>query len=384
MIGDRESKSTLFKLSKTGAILKYDLIARSVEDGAILITRKGQLNGAIQEDLEVMLPKNVGRANETTPYQQALLMYTSKINKLRDKSYKVLPEGVGSLLEIKQFLESTAGTDASGKLLPMLAQKNVKKITFWGFLQRKYDGVRCFIEWVDGKIQLRSRRGKIFIHLKHIEQAAALVLKPGEIMDGELYSHRYSLQQIVSMVKRNQVANKYIKFRAYDLVDSDNAPFEIRTSRLHLLKAQLVKTPISIAKTYIVNSMEELMILFDKFKALGYEGAMWRDPKGRYESGIRSWGLIKVKDFLEKEFVIIGAEEATGRDKGTAIFVCQTSNGVTFNCRPMGSRELRRDYLRDIDQLKGEMLTVRFQAWTDDGKPFHARGVNVRDYEIQG
>jgi len=87
---------------------------------------------------------------------------------------------------------------------------------------------------------------------------------------------------------------------------------------------------------------------------------------------------------MEEEFEIIGANEATGRDAGTAIFILKTKAGIEFDCRPMGSRSQRAEYLINIDDLIGEMATVRFQNWTPDGKPFHARVVNIRDYDVQG
>jgi ATP-dependent DNA ligase len=138
----------------------------------------------------------------------------------------------------------------------------------------------------------------------------------------------------------------------------------------------LIYTP-----TYPVESMEQVDMLFNKWLAQGYEGAMWRDPDGPYEYGDRSWFLIKVKDFDEGEFEIIDVEEATGRDEGTAIFVCITDDEVEFNVRPMGTRAQRAEYLNNFEAYEGKDLTVRHQGWTNEGKPFHARGVVIRDYE---
>jgi len=375
-----EENTRLYKLSKQGQVLEFIVIAREVLDGAVLITEKGVLNGSMQQDLEPIYPKNIGRANETSPWQQALMRSNSKINKLKDKGYKVLdPEDFPSWQDFIKTLEEGYGTDASGDLLPMLAQKDTSKTRFPGYLQRKYDGVRC-----KGKrSMMKSRRGKIFTTLSHIQEAIP-DMPFGWALDGELYHHERSLQQIVSMVKREQPANKEIKFRVYDIM-IPNMPYFRRKIILDRLLKNLPKdSPIERVETFRVHSLEEVWELFNQFKEEGYEGAMWRDPYGLYESGTRSWGLIKVKDFLEEEFEIIGANEATGRDAGTAVFILKTNNGITFDARPMGSRQLRADYWNQIDDLIGEMATVRFQQWTDEGKPFHARVVNIRDYEIQG
>lgn len=369
-----EKEITLFKLSKTGKLQEFTVIAREVEDGAVLITRKGYVDGALQEDIEPMYPKNVGRANETEPYDQALIMLNSKVNKLYDKGYKLVEEGV-TYGEIISILTQARGTDVNGKYLPMLAQKDVNKIHYPGYCQRKYDGVRC----IGTSLELRSRRGKVFNTLIHLRSSLPS-LPAGWEFDGELYHHDKSLQQIVSMVKREQPSNKEIIYRIYDII-APGVPYNRRKKYLSGLE---FGPGIQLVETYRINDGEEMMGMFNQFLEEGYEGLMWRDPKAVYGVGERSWGLIKVKDVLEEEFEIIGMEEATGRDAGTAIFVMQTEDGVVFKARPMGSRGLRAKYLQEVESIKGEMATVRFQQWTDEGKPFHGRVVNIRDYEIQG
>jgi DNA ligase 1 len=377
-----EEREILYKLSKTGNVLRFEVIARSIEGGAVLITRKGYINGATQEDIEPMYPKNVGRANETTPYQQALVMFNSKVNKLKDKGYKdvLLGEGI-TYKELVRLLYTVDGTDAQGNFLPMLAQKDTNKIKFPGLIQPKLDGMRCFAEHTDEGIVLRTRRGKVLTHLKHIEKAIAKALPKGWSLDGELYHHERSLQQIISMVKRAQPDNDKIEFRAYDMVPGRfDTPFKDRLLLVYGLVNKM-QGPIDEVDTYEVNNMEEVMALFHRFRDKGFEGAMWRDPESSYEPGKRSWGLIKIKDFDEDEFEITDVLEATGRDSGTAIFECKTPRGKRFTVRPMGSRAMRRQYLEDSETLIGEMLTVRFQGYSDEGVPLHLRGICIRNYE---
>jgi hypothetical protein len=99
-------------------------------------------------------PKNVGKANETTPAEQAESEFDSMIKKQMDKNY--LPEGV----EVSE-----------DKLpLPMLAQKfseRKSKIAWPAYVQPKYNGMRMAF---DGEFA-QSRGGKPIIpevvqHLK--------------------------------------------------------------------------------------------------------------------------------------------------------------------------------------------------------------------------
>lgn len=373
-----EQTTTLYKLSKTGSILHFEVIGRAIEDGAVLITRKGKLGGAMQEDIEPMYPKNVGRANETTPWQQCQIMTASKIGKLGDKGYKIISDPNVTIAWLQQYLTSLYGTDINGNLLPMLAQKDTEKIKLPGYLQRKYDGVRNLMNRLL-EHAMRSRRGKFFHNLEHIVNDLPN-LPVGWEYDGELYHHDRSLQQIVSMIKTKSPKNLEIQYRVYDIMNS-GLPYKERKKYLRKILTRKAGPSVHYVPTYWVETWDEIDTYFKLFREEGYEGAMWRDPNSLYEAGERSWGLIKIKDFEEEDFEIIAVNEATGRDAGTALFQCITEDGVEFDCRPMGTRAKRREYLEHAEDLIGEMLTVRFQAWTDRGSPFHQRGVIIRDYE---
>jgi len=90
---------------------------------------------------------------------------------------------------------------------------------------------------------------------------------------------------------------------------------------------------------------------------------------------------LKNKDFLEAEFEIIGGYEGEGKEEGQVIFKCKTAEGSEFSVRPKGSASVRREWYNNLDDLIGKMLSVRFQEWTEFKVPFHARGIEIRDYE---
>jgi len=372
---------TLYKLSKHGQLMMFRVYTEPLGIGHVLVTEKGIVNGQLQVDIKPIEPKNVGRSNETTTEDQAISEAISKLNKLKDKGYKdILENNPGiSVLEIHKYLLETEGTDANGIPLPMLAQKDKSKITFPGYLQRKYNGMRALLGYHNGELCLRSRNGKIITNLNHILDDIYQDWDKKGFLDGELYIHNRSLQNIISLTKRWQPETELICFRVYDILLT-NIPYKDRKKIVD--KITLNSGPsIIYVNTVKVKTWEDINHYFSLWKKEGYEGAMWRDPNGLYEPGRRSYSLIKVKDFLEEEFEIIDVIEATGRDEGTAIFVCKINDNLTFKVRPMGSRELRAEYLENKEDCIGKNLTVRFQEWTPDGKPFHARGIIIRDYE---
>ena len=63
------------------------------------------------------------------------------------------------------------------------------------------------------------------------------------------------------------------------------------------------------------------------------------------------------------------------------MFVCKTSDGSKFNVRCKGTDESRREQWKNRKSYVGQMLTVRFQNYSDDGIPVFPVGITVRDYE---
>ena len=112
----------------------------------------------------------------------------------------------------------------------------------------------------------------------------------------------------------------------------------------------------------------------------GHEGIMIREASSVYEIGKRSNYLLKYKAFQTEEYTIVDVKEGSGREKGTAIWVCKVGD-QHFSVRPEGTLEVRRKFLEEKDKYIGKPLTVRFQNLTALGIPRFPVGVAVRDYE---
>lgn len=317
--------------------------------------------------------KNVGRRNETTPYEQAVSEARSLHQKKMDKGYALSrPSQTSSPTETR---------------LPMLAHKfNERKhnLVWPVYVQPKLNGVRCLIERVGDTIKFYSRGNKQFKSLDHLVRPCLEVMIPGDILDGELYCHEeISFQELISLIKdesptpeKQERCRRYVKFWNYDVVGE--AGFMVR--RLRLRSYNDIILPV---RTEVAHSEEDVRRFHGEFVAAGYEGTMIRSGgEEPYRFQYRSPALLKYKDFEDAEFVIVGAEECVGKAAGQAKFICRTADGKnTFGVRCKGTDESRRAQWENHRAYLGKKLTVRYQYLSDDGVPIFPVGLGVRDYE---
>lgn len=111
------------------------------------------------------------------------------------------------------------------------------------------------------------------------------------------------------------------------------------------------------------------MLVFEHFLAQGYEGAMVRNAKGKYEFK-RSQHLQKIKEFSDAEFRIIRIEEGRGKLAGHGIFVCLADDGVTeFAAKMKGETAKLKEFYEHPEKYIDQLLTVKFQGMTKYGVP---------------
>ncbi|MDD4865169.1 MAG: hypothetical protein PHE38_14320 [Alishewanella agri] len=311
--------------------------------------------------------KNIGRANETSPLEQAIAEAKSKAQKKIDKGYTHnIPE------------EGQKAVNSLGLTKPMLAQE-FKAVTEWPvYVQPKLDGNRCLAARVDGKIMLWSRGGKE-INLPHIAQTLDAFLPEGIILDGELYVHGQTLQTITSWIKKLQPQSFQIQYMVYDCVDSEC--FSVRKQLTRRILP--VGTGVEWLQTFEVHDEEQLQHYHNTWVGKGYEGTMVRTLGVGYEDGKRSKSLQKMKDFQDSEFEILDVIQGTPRQTATGqlevpIYVCKCGPH-TFNATAPGDMFEKHSAWLNRDNAIGKMLTVKFFSFTPDGIPFLPVALRIRE-----
>lgn len=293
--------------------------------------------------------------------------------------------------------------------LPMLAKKWVNMFkhlssyfksgrVLWA--QAKLDGIRGNLLFNNtGNAIIQSRKGKDNSKgLEHITDAFKMhFAQYNVILDGEIYNHGMSLQEISGDARRFDKSS-HLKFVVYDIYHIDNPKlkyserfFESEAYKKILeLECDIPIVSIdSLFKTekFYKDPQEEILDINTKIVDAGFEGVIIRVDDLPYEINKRSSSLVKYKTCFDDEYEIVGVTTPeTGSMAGQAIFVCGYINPVTnkkdtFEVTPMGETEIREEYYRNRNKIIGKLLTVKYYGFTDDGKPSHANGVCIRDYE---
>ena len=374
------------------------------QHGYVIHRTTYQLGGKQTPQPDIWIYK--GKASRTLK-EQLNLEYKSNMKKYLDKGYKLLEKTLNQYSQ--EELHSIIGdvvTDSSGFAKHMLAKQadkvkdsSIEKVDTW-VVSRKIDGVRASFYWKDGEVKSASRGGgdydpSTYQLREHPALIKLLSENPGWILDGELYKHGKSLQQISGAARMEKTAGgcDWLEYYIYDVMIPD-APFEDRlkclndiTQLLNLsfnpereweedeLRVQIVPHVLVTGK----NKKEQIMELHNQYVAEGWEGCVARDASKPYKYGGRGMEMVKFKMYQDAEFEITGISE--GLRAEDMCFTLKTEDGIEFKAKPMGSRELKEQYREDLDKLIGKMATVKFFYLSDEGTPLQPVLKAIRDYE---
>ena len=356
----------LYEQSSTGKVKHWQIF---VSNEATIKVEFGTDNSKVRiSEKKLTIGKNIGRSNQTTPYEQALLEAESTWKHKLDEGY------VEDLKNIKDEV-----------LLPMLAhrfQKRKHDIVYPAYVQPKLDGVRCLAKKIDAKtVKYYSRMGKEFTTLEHLTPVLLKIMEVGQVLDGEIYSHDITFQEIIKLVKKLRAESSTLEYHVFDMIDTKKTNKERALKLVELMFGLEDDSPIKYLLTEEINNETEVLEKHKKYLSQGYEGIIVRNMTGMYKLKGRSKDLQKYKEFYDAEYVIIGGQEGTGTEAGCVVFTCKNIDGQEFAVRPRGSFELRKQWMLEIDSLIGKKLTVRYQEKTDDGIPRFPVGISIRNYE---
>ena len=332
------------------------------------ISHSKTLDGKKVTRITQVTGKNIGRANETTPLEQAHKEMASRIQKQLDKGY----------VETLEQADAPP-VNSLGLLKPVLATVLEKvdpaKIDWSSaYLQKKLDGHRCMYS---GGV-LSSRGGKE-INLPHILDAIKTAGLGDLQLDGELYVHKMPLQQIGSLIKAPREESLVLQYVVYD-VPCDSRSFKERFVT-GLNPVATLGTNIQILETVKVTNMREVRELTAKWVADGYEGSILRFGSKAYEFGKRSRLLLKIKEYQDAETKVVDwvetktntlvGEDGVSTSYKNFNYVCENPFGDgTFEVAAEGThKEVDAYFNEGPDKNIGRKLTFKYFSLSDDNLP---------------
>ncbi len=262
-----------------------------------------------------------------------------------------------------------------------------KRLEKWGYpviVQPKLDGIRCRVgtdpvfriirddmqSLYRNSIQLRSSTGEIITSVPHINQKLFYLFKQQEEieLDGELYCHGMSFEEIFSITSRTVNLHEYherIEFHIFDIFNDD--PQFKRLSQLIDLdfgRTELIKKVNHV----ICNNFEEVWKAYETYLNFGYEGIIIRNFNGSYVRR-RSTEVMKFKPKKSDYYTIEGfieEHDKHGNPKGRmGALVCDaTTLNDTFNVGSGMTDEMRKVLWKKRDQLIGKICHIKYQHIT--------------------
>ena len=304
--------------------------------------------------------KNVGRANATTAYTQAIAEAMSIYDRRLEKEYFKDIKDIDSYEAFKPML---AGGYKDGVEFPIIAQP-------------KLDGIRC----IANKDGLWTRQAKPITSCPHIWEEIKPIFEkhPEYVFDGELYNHelKEDFNKITSLVRKLKSteedfaeSKKLVQYHVYDMYDTSKPELEF-SSRFFKFGMTLLSnkdnTSIRVVETIMVQSQESLDNLYGQWTEAGYEGQMVRYDMP-YENK-RSKYLLKRKEFITDEFQVVTMLEGKGNWAGyTKHFVLSKPDGTHFGAGVRGTQEVLKKLWED--GKAPDWATLRYLNETPDGIP---------------
>lgn len=328
--------------------------------------------------------------------EQYTLQFNSEVKKFLDKGYKEVEKHPNEYTEEELHeLYGSVTTNQYGIIKPMLAKQS-EKVTntkifdkIW-LGSRKINGTRCLMYWDGENIQTASRGGEHYnaatSHLReHPVLREIFQCNPTLILDGELYKHGKSLQQIsgAARMEKNAYDCDWLEYWIYDCIHLDELDKKA-SDRLAWLESladtykigfdpykewEEGELQLQFVPQVEVSGWDNMRKLHDEYVLEGFEGLVIRDPSKPYKPNGRTNDMIKIKQYIDETFKVVGYELGL-RGSEDMCFICEMEDGRTFKAMPLGDRSVKAEYIDNFEEkYNGHLGDCKYFELSDEGKP---------------
>lgn len=363
------------------------------EHGYIIQRTYGQVGGKTTSSPPIIVSKTKQKRNWVEQYT---LQFNSEVKKQLDKGYVEVPKHPNEYTE--QELSEIFGevaTNQKGIIKPMLAKQeskltNRKILNKEWLCSRKIDGVRALFYWDGQEVHTASRGGENYDPATtHIREKESLIKffkeNPTIILDGELYKHGKTLQQIsgAARLEKNAYDCDWLEYWIYDCYDTAN-PDMIAKERQSFLSSnfpypvnsefnEVIGAEIIIVDQHKVSGEENIWKLHDQYVSEGFEGCVIRNPDRPYKPNGRTNDMLKFKNYKSEDFKVIDYQLGS-RGSEDMCFICELEDGRIFKAMPVGNRATKEEYIANFeDKYKGHKAECTYFNYSDEGIPTQSK-----------
>lgn len=248
--------------------------------------------------------------------------------------------------------------------------------------QRKFDGIRCYVDLTQDEVKLMSRNHKEITSLPHIVEELQRLRARGclnnvKVLDGELIGHEeISFQEVCKIVRKKNPSegSKKIRYFVYDGLTKDEKMsylerFNLLTTIFYYNGCDVTSfNGYAVEYGMLDNTEIDIEAVLKMAVDKKWEGIMIRDYRAPYDMK-RSDSLYKVKPTRFVDGKIIGVVSGKGKDKYRAVCHVELPNGKSVKARPAATDEGRHAmYIKRLEYIH-KPCTLKYQELTDGGVP---------------
>ena len=270
---------------------------------------------------------------------------------------------------------------------PMDLKRLLKMPRPW-LVQPKLNGERCRLIVRRGLVTMLSSEENEITSLPHILQSVANLNLPDVELDGEIYLHGMSKQEIGSFLRRKEPKEGYeqIQYHIFDLVCTLPQLQRIDVLWFDLWPTLAMASCLKRVEVHSVETPARLVDLLSHYVSLRYEGIVVRNPLPPYVRK-RTVDMLKWKPKHKDSYLIVGFEEETdqyGTPKGMLGALWCSKDGQRFKVSAGGFSHLQKNLYWGLrETLPERWLLVRYPELTDRGVPNHAVALEITDTEVE-
>jgi len=255
------------------------------------------------------------------------------------------------------------------ELFLLKTYKDDMNVTGW-VISEKYDGVRAF--W-NGK-NLISRSGKIFSAPKGFIKD----FPPFEL-DGELWSSRGKLEEIVSIVNTKNISstnalNRWMSLRymVFEVPNQNGNLFR----RMGVLDEYLKKhknTSIYPVEQHLIHNKNDVKVFYTRLIQANAEGVVIRNPYTDYYTG-RTKKAVKYKPFMDAECTVVSMIKGKGKFQDIMGSLLCDFNGKLIKIGS-GFTDKERQMIFKV----GSLIRFKYYGLSSLGNPKYPVFIDIRN-----